>query len=131
MSKQTNSNALRNVSDHLATGLASLATVLVLVPLVAIFGYLVYRGAGSIDMAFFTQISKPVGESGGGMANAIAGTGLILGMASFIGLPLGMGAGIYLAEYGQNRFGTLVFTRWWYSSRNISPRSPVLSQWAS
>ena len=108
MSKQTNSNALRNVSDHLATGLASLATVLVLVPLVAIFGYLVYRGAGSIDMAFFTQIPKPVGESGGGMANAIAGTGLILGMASFIGLPLGMGAGIYLAEYGQNRFGTLV-----------------------
>jgi phosphate transport system permease protein len=80
----------------------------VLVPLFAIFGYLVYRGVGSLDVAFFTQIPKPVGEVGGGMANAIVGSGMILGLASLLGVPVGIGAGIYLAEFGRNRFGDLV-----------------------
>ena len=98
----------RVVADHLATMLAWLAALLVLVPLGAIFGYLVYRGVGSIDLAFFTQIPKPVGETGGGMANAIVGSGIILGIASLIGIPLGIGSGIYLAEFGRGRFGNLV-----------------------
>src|SRR3984893_19275539 len=95
----------RRITDHVMTGVAVLTVVLVLVPLVAIFGYLVYRGMGSINWAFLTQTPKPVGEPGGGMANAIVGSGLILAIASLIGVPLGVGAGIYLAEFGRNRFG--------------------------
>ena len=94
--------------DRLATLLAGLAAALVILPLVGIFGYLLYRGFGSVDLAFFTQIPKPVGETGGGMANAIAGSGLLLLFASLIGIPLGVGSGIYLAEYGQNHFGNVV-----------------------
>ncbi|PYJ52767.1 MAG: phosphate ABC transporter permease PtsA, partial [Verrucomicrobia bacterium] len=58
--------------------------------------------------AFLTQTPKPVGEAGGGMANAIAGSAFILLLASLIGVPFGIGAGIYLAEYGRNRFGDAI-----------------------
>ena len=98
----------RRITDHFMTGVAVLTVVLVLAPLVAIFGYLVYRGIGSINWAFLTQTPKPVGESGGGMANAIVGSVLILGIASAIGVPFGIGAGIYLAEFGRNRFGSAI-----------------------
>src|SRR5579864_2820373 len=98
----------RRLMDHLMTGLAVLTVLLVLAPLIAIFGYLVYRGVGSINIAFLTQTPKPPGELGGGMANAIAGSVLILGIASVLGVPLGVGAGIYLAEFGRNRFGDLI-----------------------
>src|SRR6202140_2370158 len=95
----------RRITDHVMTGLAVLTVVLVLAPLFAIFAYLVYRGVGSINWAFLTQTPKPVGEPGGGMANAIVGSAFILALASILGVPLGVGAGIYLAEYGRNRFG--------------------------
>jgi phosphate transport system permease protein len=98
----------RRITDHFMTGVAVLTVVLVLAPLVAIFGYLVYRGLGSINWAFLTQTPKPVGETGGGMANAIVGSVLILGIASAIGVPFGIGAGIYLAEFGRNRFGSAI-----------------------
>ncbi len=98
----------RRVTDHLMTGVAVLTVVLVLAPLVAIFGYLVYRGLGSINWAFLTQTPKPVGEPGGGMANAIVGSVVILGIASMIGVPFGIGAGIFLAEFGRNRFGSAI-----------------------
>jgi phosphate transport system permease protein len=98
----------RRVTDHLMTGVAILTVLLVLAPLVAIFGYLVYRGLGSINWAFLTQTPKPVGEAGGGMANAIIGSVLILGIASVIGVPFGIGAGIYLAEFGRNRLGSAI-----------------------
>jgi phosphate transport system permease protein len=98
----------RRITDHVMTGVAVLTVLLVLAPLIAIFGYLVYRGVGSIDWAFLTQTPKPVGESGGGMANAIAGSVFILAIASLIGVPFGVGAGIYLAEYGQNRLGSAI-----------------------
>jgi phosphate transport system permease protein len=94
--------------DHVMTGAALLTVVLVLLPLGAIFTYLIYKGAGSINWAFLTQTPKPVGEPGGGMANAIVGSMVILGIASFMGVPLGIGAGIYLSEYGRNRFGDIV-----------------------
>src|SRR4051812_26113590 len=103
-----NVNLRRYLVDHLATALSWLAAALVLLPLMAIFGYLVYRGIGAVDWAFFTQIPKPVGESGGGMANAIIGSGIVLGIASLIGVPLGVGSGIYLAEFGRGKFGNLV-----------------------
>ncbi len=63
---------------------------------------------GALNWAFLTQTPKPVGEPGGGMANAIVGSGVILGIASIIGIPIGIGAGIYLAEYGRGRLGDIV-----------------------
>jgi phosphate transport system permease protein len=92
---------MRGLADGTVTALAILATVLVITPLVAIFGYLVYKGASSLNLAFFTQIPKPVGEVGGGMANAILGSGILLGMASALGVPVGIGGGIFLAEFGR------------------------------
>ncbi len=94
--------------NSFATLAAAGAVVLVLLPLGAVFGYLIYKGIGSINWAFLTQTPKPVGEAGGGMANAIAGSAFILLIASTIGVPIGIGAGIYLAEYGRNRFGDLI-----------------------
>ena len=95
----------RRVTDHMMTGLSILTVVIVLAPLFAIFAYLLYRGIGSINWAFLTQTPKPVGEAGGGMANAIVGSAFILALASLIGVPIGVGAGIYVAEFGRNRFG--------------------------
>ena len=92
---------LRAATDHAVTGLAVLATVLVVTPLVVIFGYLVIKGASSLNLEFFTQIPKPEGETGGGMANAIVGSGVLLGIASLIGVPIGIGGGIFLAEFGR------------------------------
>ncbi len=91
----------RGVANHVATGLAVLSTVLVVAPLVAIFCYLLYKGASSLNLAFFTQVPKPVGEPGGGMANAILGSGVVLGLASLMGVPIGIAAGIFLAEFGR------------------------------
>jgi phosphate transport system permease protein len=91
----------RTVKDRLATGLAVLSTILVIAPLVAIFVYLLYKGASSLNLAFFTHIPAPVGEQGGGMANAIVGSGILLAVGSVIGVPLGVAAGIYLSEFGQ------------------------------
>ena len=101
-------NWRRRITDAVMTGVAVLTVIVVLVPLIAIFGYLLYRGIGSINWAFLTQTPKPVGEPGGGMANAIVGSALILGIASVFGVPLGVGAGIYLAEFGRNRFGDVI-----------------------
>ena len=98
----------RRAMNHLMTGVAMLTVVLVLAPLFAIFAYLVYKGIGSINIAFLTQTPKPVGEAGGGMANAIVGTGVILAIASLMGVPLGIGAGVFLSEYGRNRYGDAV-----------------------
>ncbi len=91
----------RSGVDHMATALAILATVLVVAPLIAIFFYLVYKGASSLNWAFFTQIPKPEGEVGGGMANAIVGSAVVLFVASLFGIPIGIGGGIYLAEFGR------------------------------
>ncbi|HWZ75598.1 MAG TPA: phosphate ABC transporter permease PstA [Candidatus Sulfotelmatobacter sp.] len=98
----------RRITDRVMTGAAVLTVVIVLAPLVAIFGYVVYRGVGAINWAFLTQTPKPVGEAGGGMANAIVGSALILGIASLVGVPFGIGAGIYLAEFGRNRMGSVI-----------------------
>jgi phosphate transport system permease protein len=98
----------RRITDHLMTSMAVLTVVLVLLPLGAIFAYLIYKGAGSINWAFLTQTPKPVGEPGGGMANAIVGSMVILAIASLMGVPLGIGAGIYLSEFGRNRYGDIV-----------------------
>ena len=98
----------RQVTDRFFTGLAAGLSVVVIGALVAILAYLVLRGAGSLNWAFFTQIQKPVGESGGGMANGIVGSIMILVIASCMGVPIGIGAGVYLAEFGRGRLGKLV-----------------------
>jgi len=89
------------LTDHSVTALAILATLLVVAPLVAIFAQVLIKGASSLNLDFFIRTPKPVGEAGGGMANAIVGSAILLGLASLIGIPIGIGGGIYLAEYGR------------------------------
>jgi len=98
-------NARRTATNYFISGLCILATVIVIAPLVAILFYLIYKGASSLNLAFFTHIPAPVGEQGGGMANSIVGSGIILALASLMGIPIGIAAGVYLAEFGQ---GTLL-----------------------
>jgi phosphate transport system permease protein len=98
----------RRAMNQAATAFAILAAILVIVPLLAIFVYLLIKGVGALDWAFLTQTPKPVGEAGGGMANAIVGSGVILGIASLIGIPVGIGCGVYLAEYARGRLGDVV-----------------------
>src|SRR3984885_11542049 len=94
---------LRVVMNHLATVAAVGSTILVMAPLIAIFFYLLVKGASSLNLAFFTQVPKPVGEMGGGMANSILGSGILLAIASLMGVPIGIAGGIYIAEYGRNK----------------------------
>ena len=98
----------RRATDHVATVIAASLSALVVGTLFAIFAYLVIKGASSLNWTFLTQTPKPVGEAGGGMANCLFGSVLILLIASALGLPVGIGAGIYLAEYGHNRLGQLI-----------------------
>jgi phosphate transport system permease protein len=79
-------------------GLTYLAAVLATLPLLLILWHLLKKGASSLSLAFFTNMPKPVGEVGGGMANAIVGTLIMIGIACAIGLPIGIGSGIYLSE---------------------------------
>ena len=102
--KRSRANGIRrSLVDAFVVGLATLATILVILPLVAILGYLLYKGASSLNLAFFTQLPAPVGEAGGGMANSIVGSGLVLLLASAMGIPVGIGAGLYLAEFGRGK----------------------------
>lgn len=97
----------RSAMNLFVSGLAILATVLVIAPLIAILAYLLIKGVSSLNLAFFTHIPAPVGEQGGGMANSIIGSGLILAVASLMGIPVGIAAGTYLAEFGR---GTRIAT---------------------
>jgi len=98
----------RRLSNGLALGSITVGALIVTVPLFLILGTVVIRGLPALNWAFITQMPKPVGETGGGMANAIVGSLEILAVASVIGVPLGIGTGIYLAEYGRNKWGNLV-----------------------
>ena len=91
----------RALTDHTVTVLAVVATILVIVPLAVIFAELIYKGVSSLNWDFFTKVPAPEGESGGGMANAIVGSAVLLGVASVIGIPIGIGSGVYLAEFGR------------------------------
>ena len=89
-------------------GLTYLAAALATLPLLLILLHLVRKGASSLTLDFFTRLPQPVGEAGGGMANAIVGTLVLLGIASAIGLPIGIGAGLYLAEKRSTRLAHTV-----------------------
>lgn len=94
-----------NVVMLTITGIAAFSVVSVLF---LILGYLLYNGGKSLNWAFFTQLPKPVGEAGGGMANAIVGSLKLLLLAALMGLPIGLMAGVYLAEFGGKTFSFVV-----------------------
>ena len=98
----------RRVVDRIMIALTYFSAVLATIPLIVILFYLAKQGASSLSVDFFTEMPKPVGEAGGGMANAIVGTLILVGIALAIGLPVGIGAGLYLAEHGRARFATIV-----------------------
>ncbi len=89
----------RRAVNVVMVGIVCALAVLATLPLIVIMYYLLKFGAGSVQWHFFTNMPKPVGEDGGGMANAILGTVLLISVASLIGLPVGIGAGLYLAEH--------------------------------
>lgn len=91
-----------NVAAFALAGLFAAVTISVLF---FILIYIVWNGIGALNGAFFTQLPKPVGEVGGGMANAIVGTLKLLALASLVGIPIGFFAGVYLSEFGRNRIG--------------------------
>jgi phosphate transport system permease protein len=98
----------RRFKSAIMMGLTVAATVVTLAPLFLILGYLLAKGASSVNFAFFTHLPKPVGESGGGMANAIVGTLEIVGLAGLVAVPVGIGAGLYLAEHRGGSFAGAV-----------------------
>ena len=100
--------ARRRILSIVMVALTCIAAAIAVVPLVVILLHLFKQGASALSMDFFTKMPKPPGETGGGMANAIMGTLILLSLASAIGLPVGIGAGLYLAEQRGTRFASLV-----------------------
>jgi phosphate transport system permease protein len=98
----------RSLIDRTVTVLCVLSTALAIVPLFSVLYYVASRGLGGINLAFFTELPAPVGEVGGGTANAIVGSLELVGLACLIGIPPGILAGVYLAEYGNSKLGQLV-----------------------
>lgn len=98
-----NRRDVRRVKSGAMVALMIVAVVLAVLPLLLILGTLAAKGAENISLAFFTQMPVPAGQTGGGVAHAIVGTLLIVGMAALIGLPIGVGAGIYAAEFPGTR----------------------------
>jgi phosphate transport system permease protein len=92
-------HACRKAKSALVSGLCFVCALVVITPLGLVLFHLVKSGAGSVDWHFFTHLPKPVGEAGGGMANAIVGTLVLLGLAALVGVPVGVLGGVYLSEY--------------------------------
>lgn len=102
------SNRMARHVDRLMTGVLSLCLLSTVGPLFLIFGYLVYEGVGALDWNFFVKLPAPMNEPGGGMANAIYGSFLLVGLATLSAVPVGLLAAIYLAEYRSDRLGPVV-----------------------
>jgi phosphate transport system permease protein len=98
----------RQRKNVIAFGLTAVCALVTLGALFFVLGYVLVHGIGSLSWDFFTKLPKPVGETGGGMANAIVGTLKLLFAASVFGLPIGFLGGVYLSEFGDNRLGFLV-----------------------
>jgi len=98
----------RKTKNNLMITFAAACLLIAVAPLILIFSYTLVQGISSLNVDFFIQMPKPVGETGGGMADALVGTGILIGLGALIGLPVGIMAGIYLAEYGHNPFGATV-----------------------
>jgi phosphate transport system permease protein len=100
------SPALRGAMSHMALGACIVATLVLMVPVVLLVAHVVANGLPMLRPGFFVHLPKPVGELGGGMANAIVGTLILVGLASAVAVPVGIGAGLYLAEFGEGRFAS-------------------------
>lgn len=98
----------RKFKSQFMYGLCVLSVLIALIPLLLIFYHTISLGVSALNLDFFTQLPKPVGESGGGLANAIVGTLILVGLGSVIGLPVGILAGIFLSEFGNNKFAAAV-----------------------
>jgi phosphate transport system permease protein len=98
----------RKLVDVVARGACVGATLLAIVPLASVLGYLLFQGLGGLSWDFFTELPQPVGESGGGFGNAMLGSLVLVGLACAIGIPVGVLAGVYLSEFGNNRFAKAV-----------------------
>jgi phosphate transport system permease protein len=98
----------RRIVNGVMTGVVALAALVTTLPLVFILYHLLSQGASSLSPAFFTEMPRPPGESGGGMANAIVGTLILIGLSCAIGLPIGIGAGLYLADFRGSRLANVV-----------------------
>ncbi len=98
----------RKSKSALASVIASVSAVLVVAPLALVFFHLLKSGASSVNWDFFTKLPTPVGEKGGGMVNAIVGSAELLGLASMVGIPIGVLGGVYLAEYGSARANSML-----------------------
>jgi phosphate transport system permease protein len=103
-----NNHTWRTIKNVLASGGTFVSALLVLAPLGLVFFHLLANGLTSVNWDFFTHLPKPVGEPGGGMANAIVGSLILLGLGSIIGIPVGVLGGVYLAEYGTARANSLL-----------------------
>jgi len=93
----------RHFKSSTVSVICFLCALIVLAPLAFVFIHIVRLGASSLDWNFLTHLPKPVGEPGGGMANAIMGSFILVGIAAFIGVPIGVLGGVYLSEYGSDR----------------------------
>jgi phosphate transport system permease protein len=102
-----NRRSVRRFMSNVMVGLMVMAVIIAVLPLLFILLNLVVKGAGSLSLAFFTKVPVPAGETGGGVAHAIVGTLMIVGMASLIGVPIGMGAGLFCAEYPGTRLAKI------------------------
>jgi len=101
-------SATRRFVNTFMLSLSGVCTVAVVSVLFFILGYLLFHGAASLNWDFFTKLPKPSGETGGGMANAIVGSGKVLLLATLIGVPIGFLAGVFLAEYSGKTFAFLI-----------------------
>ena len=103
-----NTLLLRKLRSAAMTMLMGLCTLAVLVPLGLVFFHILKMGLGSLSLDFFTRIPMPPGDAGGGMANGLAGSAVMILLASVIGLPTGIFGALYLSEYGGNRLGDTI-----------------------
>jgi phosphate transport system permease protein len=101
-------NARRRIISNIAVTLCALSVIVALVPLGFILFFVVTRGIGSLNWDFFTQLPRPVGEAGGGMANAIVGTLMLTGLGGLFAIPVGIVSGVYMAEYAGTRLASAV-----------------------
>jgi phosphate transport system permease protein len=106
--RRSDNHSWRKIKSGLASAIAFISAVLVITPLGLVFFHLLINGASSVNWDFFTKLPAPVGAIGGGMANAIVGSLILLALAGAIGIPIGVLGGVYLAEYGSARINSIL-----------------------
>ncbi len=99
---------LRKIKSSLFVGFCGFSVLVALVPLAFVLFYVVSEGVQALNLDFFIRMPKPVGEPGGGMANAIVGTLILIGLGSLFAIPVGILSGVYMSEYAGSRLASLV-----------------------